>query len=174
MNRTSISPEPQLYIHARLLLVEPVLEHETVSSDSIPSFRNCSPKFGSGSNSDDNSGEQLLSIRALSAESEDTAAFVSSRASSGHVWFVDRTSESPSIDGFLLSSGDVVSSDELLHPSSMFSSISRVWVHTSSPVPHLVHPPRPSPPLLGPAHGSSCVREKNVRKKMTNLRKRPC
>jgi adenylosuccinate synthase len=37
-----------------------------VSLDLIPSSQNCSPKFGSGCNS----GEQLLSICALSAESE--------------------------------------------------------------------------------------------------------
>jgi hypothetical protein len=91
-----------IYIYARLLLVEPVQEHKTVSSDSIPSFRNCSPKFVSGSNS----GEQLLRICASSAKSDRIAAFISSRASSEHVWFVDRTSESTSIDGFLLSSGE--------------------------------------------------------------------
>jgi hypothetical protein len=45
----------------------------------------------SGSNSGDNSDEQLLPIRASSAESEGTAAYISSRALSGHVRFVDRT-----------------------------------------------------------------------------------
>jgi hypothetical protein len=39
----------------------------------------------SGSNSDDNSDEQLLPIRASCAESEGTTAFISSRASSGRV-----------------------------------------------------------------------------------------
>jgi hypothetical protein len=65
-----------------------------VSPNSIPSSRNCSPKLGSGSNS----GEQLLPICASFAESEGIIVFVSSR----RVRFVDRTSESPSIDGFLL------------------------------------------------------------------------
>ena len=59
-----------------------------------------------GSNSGDNSGEQLLPIRASSAESEGTAAFVSSMASSQRVWFVDWIPESPAIDGFLLGSGE--------------------------------------------------------------------
>jgi hypothetical protein len=42
---------PTIYIYARLLLVEHVLEHETVFSDSIPSSQNCSPKFGPVSSS---------------------------------------------------------------------------------------------------------------------------
>jgi hypothetical protein len=44
--RIFISSEPQLYIHVRLLLVEPVPKHETVSPNSIHSSRKCSPKFG--------------------------------------------------------------------------------------------------------------------------------
>jgi hypothetical protein len=52
------------------------------------------------------SGEQLLPICASSGESEGTSAFVSSRASSGCVWFVDWISESPAIDGFPLGSGE--------------------------------------------------------------------
>jgi hypothetical protein len=60
-----------------------------------------------GSNSGDNSGEQLLPIRASSAESKGTAAFVSSRASSQRVRFIDWIPESPAIDGFLLGSGEV-------------------------------------------------------------------
>uniref|UniRef100_A0A804PQB9 MTTase N-terminal domain-containing protein n=1 Tax=Zea mays TaxID=4577 RepID=A0A804PQB9_MAIZE len=59
-----------------------------------------------GSNSGDNSGEQLLPIRASSAESEGTAAFVSSKASSQRVRFIDWIPESPAIDGFLLGSGE--------------------------------------------------------------------
>jgi hypothetical protein len=59
-----------------------------------------------GSNSGDNSGEQLLSIRASSAESEGTVAFVSSRASSQRVQFVDLIPESPAIDGFGFGSGE--------------------------------------------------------------------
>jgi hypothetical protein len=35
------------YIYGRLLLAELVPNHETVSPNSIPSSRNCSPKFGS-------------------------------------------------------------------------------------------------------------------------------
>jgi hypothetical protein len=60
-------------------------------------------------------------------KSDGTAAFVSSRASSGHARFVNQTFESPSIDGFLLGSGEVVSSSELLHSCSLFSLISKVW-----------------------------------------------
>jgi hypothetical protein len=73
----------------------------------------------SGSNSGDNSGEQLLSIRASSTESESTAAFVSSRASPQRIWFVDRANQSPSIDGFLLSSSEGSFSGE---PSPLFST----------------------------------------------------
>jgi hypothetical protein len=97
---------PTIYIYARHLLVENVREHETVFSDSIPSSQNCSLKLGSNSNSGNNSGEQLLPIRTSSAESEDTAAIVSLRASSGRIRFADRTSESSSIDDFLLNSGE--------------------------------------------------------------------
>jgi hypothetical protein len=53
-----------------------------------------------------NSSEQLLSICASSAESEGTAAFVSSRTSSQRVRFIDWIPESPAIDGFLLGSGE--------------------------------------------------------------------
>jgi hypothetical protein len=53
-----------------------------------------------------NSGEQLLPIRASSAESEGTAAFVSSRASSQRVPFVDWIPESSTIDKFPLGSGE--------------------------------------------------------------------
>jgi hypothetical protein len=56
----------------------------------------------SGYNSGDNSNE----IRASSVDSEDTVAFVSSRALSRWVWFVDQTFESPSINDFLLGSGE--------------------------------------------------------------------
>jgi hypothetical protein len=45
-------------------------------------------------------------IRASSTEAEDTATFASSRYSSRCVRFVDRTSKTPSIDGFLLDSGE--------------------------------------------------------------------
>ena len=53
-----------------------------------------------GSNSGDNSGEQLLPIGASSAESEGTTAFVSSKASSQRVRFVDWIPESPAIADF--------------------------------------------------------------------------
>jgi hypothetical protein len=49
-------------------------------------------KGRSGSNSGDNYGEQLLPICSSSAKSEGTIVFVSSRASSWCVRFVDRTS----------------------------------------------------------------------------------
>jgi hypothetical protein len=39
-------------------------------------------------------------------KSEGTAAFVSLRASSGRVRFIDRTPKSPSIEGFPLGSGE--------------------------------------------------------------------
>jgi hypothetical protein len=86
--RIFISSEPQLYIHVRLLLVEPVPKHETISPNSTD--------------------EQLLPICASSVESEGTTTFVSSRSSSGHVLFVDQTSESPSINDFLLSSSEAL------------------------------------------------------------------
>jgi hypothetical protein len=72
-----------------------------------------------------NSGEQLLPVRASSAESKSTAAFFSSRASSRCIRFVDRTSESPSINSFLLGSVKVTFPVSPLHcvqPSSTFSS----------------------------------------------------
>jgi hypothetical protein len=87
LTRIFISFEPQLYIYIWLLLVEHVTEHETDSLNSTLSFQNCSPKFRSGFNF----SEQLFPICASSAESEDTTLFVSSRASSWRVRFVDRT-----------------------------------------------------------------------------------
>jgi hypothetical protein len=60
----------------------------------------------SGSKSSDNSGEQLLPIRASYARSETTTAFVSSTASLQRVWFVDWTNEYQSINGFFLGSGE--------------------------------------------------------------------
>jgi hypothetical protein len=45
LTRIFISSEPQLYIYAWLLLAELIPNHKTVSPDSIPSSRNCSPKF---------------------------------------------------------------------------------------------------------------------------------
>jgi hypothetical protein len=53
-----------------------------------------------------NLDDQLLSIHASLAKSESTAAFVSSRASSWCFEFIDPTSGSSSIDGFLLGPGD--------------------------------------------------------------------
>jgi hypothetical protein len=61
----------------------------------------------SGSNSGDNCGKQLLSIHASLAKFESTTAFVSSRGSSRFFRFIDRTSSSPSIDGFLFGSGEL-------------------------------------------------------------------
>jgi hypothetical protein len=40
------TPTIYIYIYVSFLLAEPVPEHETISLDSIPSSRNCSPKFG--------------------------------------------------------------------------------------------------------------------------------
>jgi hypothetical protein len=74
----------------------------------------------SGSNSGENSDEQLLPIRASSTESESTDAFVSSRASPLCIPFVDQTSESLSIDGFLLGSGEGSFSGE---PPPLFSTL---------------------------------------------------
>jgi hypothetical protein len=48
-----------------------------------------------------NSGEQLLPIRASSVESEGTAAFVSLRASSQRIRFVNWIPESPAMTDFL-------------------------------------------------------------------------
>jgi hypothetical protein len=72
----------------------------------------------SGSNSGDNSDEQLIPICASSAESESTAAFGLSRALSRCVRFVEQTSESPSTDGFLLSSSEGYFSILFSHGSS--------------------------------------------------------
>ena len=65
-----------------------------------------------GSNSSNYSNEQLLSICASTAESEGTIAFVSSRASSWCLRFVDPTDDSSSIDKFVLGSSEVVFSNE--------------------------------------------------------------
>jgi hypothetical protein len=65
-----------------------------------------------GSNSCDNSDEQLLSIHASSAESKGTIVFVSSRASSRCLRFVDPTDGLLSIGDFVLVSGEVVFSTE--------------------------------------------------------------
>jgi hypothetical protein len=60
-----------------------------------------------GSNSNDNSCEQLLSICVSLAKSKSTTMFSSSRASSRCFPFIDITSGSSSIDGFLLGSGEL-------------------------------------------------------------------
>jgi hypothetical protein len=64
-----------------------------------------------------NSGKPLLSIHASSAESEGTAAFVSSRASSRCLRFIDPIDSSSSIGEFVLGSGEVFSGEPppLLH-----------------------------------------------------------
>ena len=63
-------------------------------------IQSLAPGIARRSSGGSNSGEQLLPIRASSAESEGIAAFVSSRASSGRVRFVDWIPESPAIDRF--------------------------------------------------------------------------
>jgi hypothetical protein len=98
----SISSEPYIYIYTC-----------PASHRARSRARNCFLRFNSqllellaevrsGSNSSDNFGEQLFPIRTSSEESEGTAAFISS----GRIWFADRTTESLSIDKFLLGSGD--------------------------------------------------------------------
>jgi hypothetical protein len=92
-------------MYGRLLLDEHVSNHKMVFPDSFPTSgiaRQSSKRFQPG----DNSGEQLISIHASSAESEGTATFVLSRASSRCLRFVDPTDGSPSIGVFLLISGE--------------------------------------------------------------------
>jgi hypothetical protein len=96
-----MSSQPYIYIYSRLLLAD----IHSPSPGLLAEVR-------SGSNSSDNSDEQLLPIRTSSAESESTDAFVSSRASSRYVLFVDRTSESPSISGFHLGSREIIFSGD--------------------------------------------------------------
>jgi hypothetical protein len=112
----------------------------------------------SGSNSGDNSDEQLIPICASSAESESTAAFGLSRALSRCVRFVEQTSESPSTDGFLLSSSEGYFSILFSHGSSpalqphpgVDPGASRMSGRPAFPAPP---PPRP-PPRRSP-HGVS-------------------
>jgi hypothetical protein len=107
-----------------------------------------------GSNSSHNSDEQLLSIHLSSAESVVIDAFVSSRALPRCVWFVDRTSESPSIDEFDLGSGEVVISGEVHYCSSLFSLhfcstyVSPCRPPPRNPSPYLC-PPLPAPSTRG-------------------------
>jgi hypothetical protein len=98
--------------------------------------------------SSSNSSEQLLSICASSAKSESTVVFVSSSASSGHVRFIDRTPESPAIDGFFLGSCESLFPSEkppLLHLG--FLRVLRFPVRAGPPSlsPHLPRWRRPSP-----------------------------
>jgi hypothetical protein len=72
----------------------------------FPHIRSTIPGIAHRSSGRSNSGEQLLSISAPLTKSESIAAFVSSRASSWYYRFVDPTSGSPSIDRFLLGSGE--------------------------------------------------------------------
>jgi hypothetical protein len=80
-------------------------------SKPFPQFRFTVPRIASrslgASYSDDNSGEQLVSIHASFVESEDTAAFFSLRASSRCFRFIDPTVSLPPIDDFLLGSGEL-------------------------------------------------------------------
>jgi hypothetical protein len=96
-----------------------------------------------GFNSSENSVEKFLSIRASLAKYKDTIAFVSSRASSRCLRFVDPIFGLTSIDGFLL-----VFSEHLLLQrvfsiavcrSSSFSSQFAQLIHRS-------HSTSPSPP----------------------------
>jgi hypothetical protein len=138
LTRIFISPEPWLYIFGRVLLAEHILNHKTVFPDSFPP--ELLTEVRSGSNSSDNYGEQLLPIRASSAESEGIAAFVSSRALSRCLRFVDSTCGLSSIGVFLLVSGEVH------HCSSLFSLYFRrlSYILFSRP------PPPRSPPLATP------------------------
>jgi hypothetical protein len=73
ITKNKISSNPSnIYIYGWNPLVEPLSKFETPPSDSIRNSRNRSPEFGGGSNSRDNSGEQLLSIRASLKESKGT------------------------------------------------------------------------------------------------------
>jgi hypothetical protein len=88
-----------------------------------------------------NSGEQLLSIRALSAKSEGAAAFVSSRASSRCLRFVDPTDSSSLINEIVLDSGECFfSSESLLH---CCHGVRRVYLPRATPSLHSGPPPPP-------------------------------
>jgi hypothetical protein len=143
------------------------LKFETPPSDSIRNSPNRSPKFGGGSNSGDNSDEQLLSIRASSMESEGTTAFVSSRASFRCLRFVDLTNGSSQIDDFVLGSDEghllwrastivvlrVSSCSSFSHPCRASPSL-LYHPQAASPLPPLILPwrgPLPSPALDDPA-----------------------
>jgi hypothetical protein len=78
----------------------------------IPHLLEWLAKVRSGSNSGDNSSEQLLSIRASSVEFEGTTVFVLSRASSQCVQFVDWTFESLQSMDFSLAPARVFLPDE--------------------------------------------------------------
>jgi hypothetical protein len=109
-----------------------------------------------GSNSGDNSDEQLLLIRASSAESEGTAAFVSSRTSSQRVRFIDWIPESPAINGFFLGSGEcLLPRQETSIVVLSVSSFLHFPIRAGPPslTPHLPRRWRPSP-LRFPSHGA--------------------
>jgi hypothetical protein len=139
-----------IYIY---ICLEPSLRALSKSRNCFPIFDTQFPellaKVRGGSNSNDNSDEQLLSIRASLVKSESTIAFVSLRASSRCFRFVDPTSGSLPIDQFLLGSSKL----RLLRWAiyivlQVFSSfLSRVTTPLS------LHSLFPTAPL--PAHGGN-------------------
>jgi hypothetical protein len=124
-------------------------------------------KVRDGSHSGDNSGKQLLSIRASLSESKGTTTFVSSRALSRCLGFVDLTDGSSLIGEFVLGSGEVVFSGEpctiVVHGISLFLPRSRS-PSLSSPFPSPLHGPVPFLAMV--------KKEDRGRKTMTFLRKK--
>jgi hypothetical protein len=131
-----------------------------------------------GSNSSDNSGEQLLLIRMSLEEFKGTVACVSPRASFRCLRFVDPTDGLSPIDVFLLGSCEVSSSGEPFHHCCPRSFFVFSFPVCAAPPPSLPSSPwrpglphlhaAPPPPL--PCHGG---RRKRRRKKMEILRKPP-
>jgi hypothetical protein len=92
----------------------------------------------------------IFSIRASLAKFESTAALVSLMASSWCFWFIDRTSDSPSIDGFLLISSEGLLSwatSIVLHFSSSFFAMLSQPHPSRQPLSLSLIPWRPRPPL---------------------------
>jgi hypothetical protein len=118
---------PTIYIYTWLLLIELVPEHETVSPDSIPSSRNRSPKFIAVPTP----ATTLVSNYSLSVHLLRNPKIPLRLSRRG----LHRCASSSSIGppnlrqskDFSSAPARVFFPGELLHSSSSFSSVSRVW-----------------------------------------------
>jgi hypothetical protein len=105
--KNKISSNPiNIYIYMdRILLSSPSkIRNPILKFD--PKLPELLAKVRDGFNSVDNSDDQSLSTLASSTESEGAAAFVSSRASSRCLQFLDSTNGSSSISEFVLGSNE--------------------------------------------------------------------